>query len=190
MRSAVVGVGSFALGTAIGAAIVNAQLGHVSLESLYLINWGSVGEWVGGVGTAAAVIFAVTEARAQRLAEGRRAAESRQSAALAITARLEDAVLQAGGTSFSIHVSNGSGTPIFGVEAQLSLGGDPIGVVSVGTVGASRTESAPGFIRRKSLDTSEVRIALRFRDIWGANWVSNGGIVGVDHSRGSESSFG
>jgi hypothetical protein len=147
--------------------------GH--LAALYLspkINWGSVPDWLAGIGAVAALFFLAVallrEIRARRADEARRDAERRDHEARHAR-RISIAVLRASGLSLELEIANDSDGPIFDVVPAYE-GPDvrnPIRIARIPAGEATRASVGSSTLLTTGADVVPV---VTFTDVDGLRW--------------------
>ncbi|MFT4264697.1 MAG: hypothetical protein QM572_15020 [Nocardioides sp.] len=165
--------------TLTGGLVVGLLIGlRVKAGAADDIVWGSVGEWVGGAGTALAVWVAVAELVGSRRAEERAREDLQRSNAMAVTLtglKVNDAASRS--VALAV-IENGGSLPIF--DAQVDLGLSLRGAVKanqrLGTIGTGGArEVAVSLARKARID--DLEWDLRFRDSYGTLWRSRNGVL-------------
>lgn len=140
------------------------------------IVWGSLGEWVGGLGTALAVWVAAAALIGSRRAEARAQESLQRSNAMAVT--VSDLTMGTIGARPAVLaiVENGGSLPIFDAQVDIgvSLDGGPKGNMRLGTIGTGGSKQVTVPIVRKAR-LEDLQWEVRFRDSHGALWRSRNG---------------
>jgi hypothetical protein len=159
------------------------------LSFLSTVQWGSVGEWFGGILTSVGVIIALAQIRDVKRAERTRADSEQRSNAMAVTVSANWQV-EDGTNSIVGSVQNSGSLPIFEAQVHFAQPTGQVTKVRVGTVGPGarstfRVEHAQN--KKPHVAGAIVQGELRFRDAQRAVWSSVDGMLSmVKEDRGAE----
>lgn len=139
------------------------------LEIFSAQEWGTVADWVGGVGTTAAVVFAGIQFSLENARERQREEQVRRASAAAVVVTnsivLPEALVEG-------KLTNGGGLPIFQVLVFIHIGGI-VASARIGTVagGDSCIFRCPA--RGVKMGAVVTHTTVRFLDSFGGVWESS-----------------
>lgn len=160
----------FAAGLATGWAIAR----YAPVLATASAEWGTVGEWVGGLATAGALAVAGFQVRELRRSEERADLRQRRAAARSVTA-VANLIEVRPAPRLEVRLRNTSDTPVFqAVCIVFSDAKHPVAQLRIGTVAGGTDSTLTPQTDPKALQwttaPSRLRTELRFVDAYGTTW--------------------
>lgn len=166
------GAGPLAFGAGLVSGWAVAQYGRLTAPAAP--EWGTVGEWVGGLATAGALAIAAFQVRELRRSEQRADLRQRTAAARSVSV-VADLVGGQSDRQIALRVRNAADTPVFeALCIVFSPDGGTLAQVRIGTVAGGSDNALTARADLKALPWSaghgRLRTELRFVDAYGTTW--------------------
>ena len=135
-------------------------------------DWGTVGDWVGGLGSAAAALAAVWQMGHLIAREKSTEEQLRTSAAMAVTVSGPSRWEGLGDATWRFDVRNASTFPVYCAELSIWLGSTEVGRHVIGSLGAGQIVSLDTEVSSRRDVVRTLKAELKFRDARGVWWFS------------------